>query len=415
MKTDRITRNTRLAGGTIMFLFIGLIYAWSIFRAPLIELFPGWTPTKISMTFTISMIFFSAAIFVSGQLALKISGQKIIRIAALIILVGFALLTFLLNPEAEDRSLYILYIFYGVFCGTGVGLTYNAILSSITKWYPGRTGTATGVMMLGFGVGGIVLGSIVSFMVGRLGIIPVFLILGIILAAIMLSLSFLIKVPEPDKPDIINLNDTDERPPGPECIRNYTLSEMLKTSSFWVYFLWTTTIATGGLLVVNIAANIAVFFGAPAVLGLVVSMFNGVGRFSLGVVFDWVGRAKAIYIDNTFMLLGGLALMLGAVTGHVALIFIGLPLVGIAFGGGPTISSAVIMKFFGPKNFSANFGAVSFAVLPASIIGPLVSSRLQELSGGEYFTTFIMLVIIGLASMLINYIVGVISKKAGLE
>ena len=398
-----------------MFLFLGLIYAWSIFRAPLTELFPGWTPTKISMTFTISMVFFSTAIFVAGQLALRIPQKTIIRLSAVIILVGFALITFLLDPGAEERSLYLLYIFYGCFGGAGVGLAYNAILTSIAQWYPGRTGMATGVMMLGFGIGGLVLGSIVSVMIASLGIIPVFLILGVILAIILFALSFLIRIPTPaELGDIISKNAAKNLQP-PEETRNYPLSEIIRMSAFWIYFLWTTTIATGGLLVVNSAANIAVFFGAPAVLGLIVSVFNGIGRFSFGVVFDFLGRRKTMYINGTIMLLGGLVLVFGAITGSFTYIIIGLPLVGFSFGGGPTISSGVIMKFFGPQNFSANFGTVSFAVVPASLIGPLVSSRLQEVSGGEYLTTFIMLIIVGLVSIFLNISLGIIAKKANLE
>ena len=58
MNTERKKENNRwlfLGTGTLMLLFLGLIYAWSIFRTPISELFPTWTIAQLSMTFTISM------------------------------------------------------------------------------------------------------------------------------------------------------------------------------------------------------------------------------------------------------------------------------------------------------------------------------------------------------------------------
>jgi len=399
---DMKGNTTQLIGGTAMLLFLGLIYAWSIFRAPLTEIFPEWTPTKISMTFTLSITFFCIGGFTAGRLAAKISHRAIIRISAALILMGFVMITLLMNPSAANFSLNILYIFYGVFGGVGVGLAYNAILSAVNKWFPGRVGMASGILLLGFGIGGIVLGSIVNFLSGRIGIIPVFAILGVILAAVLFSLSFIIRVPAAAGQGAVNAE-------------GYTLSEMLKTPAFWVFFLWVMTSSIAGLLAMNSAANIAIFFGAPALLGLIVTVFNGIGRAALGLSYDRFGRPKAMIMNNVILLAGGAILVIGAFTGVVAFIFIGLPLVGISYGGTPALTSASTMGFFGPKNYPINFATATFALLPGSVIGPLLSSRLQEQSGGEYFTTFVMLVVVGAVSMTLTLILNAIVRNTGLE
>jgi len=386
-----------------MLLFLGLIYAWSIFRSPLTEIFPGWTPTKISITFTLSMAFFCIGGFVSGRLAAKIAHRTIIRISAVLILTGFVLITLLLDPAAETRSLLILYIFYGVFGGVGVGLSYNAILSAVNKWFPGRVGMASGVLLLGFGIGGLALGSLINFLAGIIGIINDFAVLGIILAAVLFSLSFIIRAPEGPLTESAKTNGCDE---------DLSLTEMLKTPVFWVFELWMLTSSTAGLLAINSAANIAVFFGAPAVLGLIISVFNGLGRLALGLSYDRFGRARSMMLNNTGLLLGGAMLVLGAVTNQAAFIFAGLPLVGIAYGGTPALTSTSIMGFFGPKHYAINFASATFALLPAAIIGPLLSSRLQENSGGSYLSTFIMLVISAVVATALTLILNRLDKKS---
>jgi OFA family oxalate/formate antiporter-like MFS transporter len=389
-----------------MLLFLGLIYAWSIFRTPLTEIFPGWTATQLSMTFTISMTFFCIGGFASGKLTSRIAHRTVVRISAGLILVGFVLITVLLNPGMERRSLYLLYICYGIFGGGGVGMSYNAILSAVTRWYPGKTGMASGILLLGFGIGGLLLGSAVSVLAGRIGVTLIFAIIGTVMAAVLFALSFLVKLPP---------ETSGSAPESKANTKEYTLVEMLKSPPFWILVCWMVVVCTGGLLVINSAANIAVYFGLPAIIGLIISVFNGTGRPMLGVLFDKSGRSAAIRINSIILLTGGILLVLGAVTGTVAFVFIGLPLLGISYGGAPSLISATIMGFFGPKNYPVNFAATNFALIPSAVIGPLVSSKLQESADGSYLSTFIMLIAAGVIALILAQILNLASKKSGFE
>ena len=44
--------------GCMALLFLGLIYAWSIFRTPLQAIFPEWTASNLSLGYTILMLCF---------------------------------------------------------------------------------------------------------------------------------------------------------------------------------------------------------------------------------------------------------------------------------------------------------------------------------------------------------------------
>lgn len=65
-----------------------MLYAWSIFRAPLQDLFGSWTATQMSLTFTISMITSFVPEISGGKLSARLSSQTILRISALLLFIG---------------------------------------------------------------------------------------------------------------------------------------------------------------------------------------------------------------------------------------------------------------------------------------------------------------------------------------
>lgn len=378
-----------LGTGTVVLLFLGLIYAWSISRAPISETFTSWSVSQISMTFTISMIFFCLGGFLGGKLFGK-TGPKLIFIAAAIsLLVGF-LGASTISPNAPGRSLMMLYIFYGIFAGGGVGLAYNAVLSSVIGWFGDKSGLASGILLLGFGFGGMVLGSAVQAMIGNIGLNMTFRVLGIAIMIIVLLAAIVIKAPNNKV-----VEDTSED------VKNYTASEMAKTKTFWIFLVWLILVNSAGLMIINSAASIALAFGASSVVGLIVSVFNGVGRVFTGAIFDKFGRKTAMGVLIITVLLAGASLSAGAATTAIVLIVCGLSFAGLGYGGNPTLVSAVAHGLYGPKYYSVNLSVMNFSLIPAAIIGPLTSSALIDSSGGSYNTTFYVYLAFGLASIVL--------------
>jgi OFA family oxalate/formate antiporter-like MFS transporter len=406
-----------LVAGAIMLLFIGLIYGWSIFRGPLNVVFTDWDKTQLSLPFTLSIIFFCTGGFVGGKLTQRIKNRFVVLIAAVFVFAGFFLLSVMLNEGDPTGSLVALDVLYGVLVGFGVGMAYNSILSAVTPWFPGQTGLASGILLLGFGVGALVFASFVTMLVARVGIFSTFAILGVVVAAVLVAGSFFIKKPEAvqDAAATAVKSETPADGGATLVVRDYPISETLKTPVFWLFFIWNVAICAGGLLVIGSAAQIAESFGALATLGLIVSVFNGIGRPISGTLYDKIGRMKAMVFCNCVMVLAGVLLLLAAITGSAALVFIGLPLVGISYGGSPALISAATAGFFGRKYFAVNFAAGTFGLAPAAIIGPIISAKLQESASGAYNTTFIMLLVLAVVSFALNFVLTAAARKAKME
>lgn len=395
--------------GTLILLFLGLIYGWSLFRTPFSAIFTGWSVSQISMTFTISIIFFCLGGFVGGQLGKKFNVKIRLLIAAACLFLGFFMVS-TLDAAHPSTSLIKLYIFYGVFCGGGVGIGYNAVIPTVTKWFPDKVGLASGIMLMGFGLGGLVLGSVVTNLIGSAGLFPTFRILAIATAVVLAAGALVIRAPEAPaaKKEAADEEKAQE-------VHNYTAGEMLKTGRFWLFFFWAIALNSAGLMVINSAANIAVVFGGSAVLGMIVSLFNGAGRIIAGNNFDKKARRFATLANILFMLIAGVFLIVGGRANSLILIIVGLTFVGIAYGGCPTLTSAYTNKAFGPKFFSTNFSIANFSLLPAAIIGPMISAKLLESAGGEYTTNFYALIAFTGCSFLLWLALNVSSKKSDNE
>ena len=404
-----------LGTATLTLLFLGLIYAWSIFRTPLGESFPDWSISQMSLTFTISMIFFCLGGFAGGLMSKKFSVRVRFLISAVMLFIGFFAVS-TLKPENPGMSLTLLYIFYGVFGGGGVGFAYNTVIGTLNKWFPDKVGLASGIMLMGFGLGGLVLGSVVNSMIGSMGIFPVFRILGIVIAVICVLAALIIKAPSPEDSAVLSQlaaaakGSASSGPAAPAV--DYSAGEMLRTARFWFFTLWAILLNSAGLLVINSAANISVAFGGTAVLGMIVSLFNGAGRIIAGNNFDRFGRKTATIINNAFMLAAGAFLTLGGMSSKYAFILIGLIFVGLAYGGCPTITSAYINKAFGPANFPTNFSIANFSLIPAATIGPMISSALLESAGGSYNTNFYAIIGFSAAALVMWVLLNISSRSA---
>ena len=64
--------------GVVALLFAGVIYAWSILKAPLGEEF-GWTGSQLALNFTLTMCFFCLGGFVGGLISKRIGSRLNLR------------------------------------------------------------------------------------------------------------------------------------------------------------------------------------------------------------------------------------------------------------------------------------------------------------------------------------------------
>lgn len=373
--------------GIVAMVFLGLIYAWSVFVRPLESEF-GWLRSETSMIFSISMVGLCVGCLIAGFIARKISPRIIMVISALLVFCGFYL-------ASQIETLNGLYLSYGVLCGVGVGLGYNAIMGSVLRWFPDMQGILSGILLMGFGFGGSIFGSVAVRMMGVMGWRKTFVILGCILGALVALSALLIKMPKQQQVGkTVDLGKNEKA--------DFTPSQMLKERSFWGYFLWAALMSAAGLaLIANAAAfssTITADIGRATFLAGLINIFNGVGRFSFGFIFDILGSKKCLLIITLGFGVSCLVLTGAAVSSSEIILGAGFVLAGFFYGGITPSNSAFAAKVFGAKNYFSNFSIITLILLIAAFLGPAVSGMLQT-QGGGFLSTLIMMIVLTAVSL----------------
>lgn len=398
-KKDNISvRWMCLAVGVIAMLFAGVLYAWSILKAPLSTEF-GWGPSELALNFTLAMTFFC----IGGLLGAKISGRAGHRVA-LIAAGVLAAVGFVLTGMLRDSSVVMLYITYGVLAGIGIGIAYNVTIATVSAWFPDKKGLCSGCLMMGFGASALVLGNAADALFkSSLGWRTTYMILGGVICVVLVLTSILLRKPSADT---VLPQPKTAKSAGAEDFerKDYTSLQMLGRASFWMAFICISFLAAVGSSVISFAKDLALSVDAPESLAVslvgVLSVCNGIGRILTGAVFDTIGRRKTMICAN-ILTIGAAAVVLLAVSiGSLPLCIVGLCLTGMSYGACPTITAAFTSSFFGMKHFSTNMALMTFTVMGGSLIATM-SNKVLEVTGG-YNGAFVMLLALTFVALILN-------------
>ncbi len=385
----------RLAMATFALLMAGIVYAWSFFKPPIAEIY-GWDgrASGLQLNYTLTLCFFCL-----GGLAASFAGKKVSVRGRM--LIGAALLCagFVIVSTLTGTSPFLLYLSYGIMAGTGIGFVYNTVVGATTPWFPDKKGTASGIMMLGFGFSSLVLGNLAAKLFDVIGWQNVFRVYGLGIGAVLAIVGFLLRMPrEGEVPAVAAAASSDSK--------DYTTLQMLKRPSFWMVF--------SVIMLINAVGSVAIGQSKDMILGVdenalalaglaasLVSVMNGVGRFIWGTLFDKIGMRRTQYVLCVVFIAAALSMWMGIVAGSTVIVFLGICLAGMSYSFCPTATTTFSLGFYGKKNFQLNFAVMTLTLIPGSFASTIVGG--MSLSG-----TFALMTVFAVVGSAINLMV----KKA---
>ena len=360
-------RTVYLALSTLALLFLGLIYAFSMFAAPITNSF-GLDKAAVGLTFNIMMITFCVGAVIGSQLDARLGVKPSLIIAAALFLLGFAG-----TGVFGNGSIAVLYVFYGVLGGLGVGIGYNTIVATTNVWFPDKVGFSSGVLMMGFGLGSLILGTLSVNLVPLLGLATVFIAIGVVTFVVVLALALVLNRP----PSTIVSLMAPEKAGG----SGYDPGEQdaaLKTPTFYVYWIWAIIVIAIGLATIGNCASDAQAVGLDAgfatlLVGLV-STCNGLARVVIGLIYDKTNVKTTMLVDGLIAVVA-CACIIGAFTAGIPALYVaGAFCCGFCYGGVPVVASAFARQRFGAKSYPLNLSLANFAIMFGSVLNIVIQA-----------------------------------------
>jgi OFA family oxalate/formate antiporter-like MFS transporter len=361
-------------GGVLMQLALGAVYAWSVFRDPLMKSF-GWSISEVTLTFSIAILVLGFASFVGGLWMSRVGPRTVGVAAGICYGLGVSL------ASLSASRLWVLYLSYGLLGGLGLGLGYIVPVATLVKWFPDRRGFITGLAVAGFGAGALVTAPVAAALIQQVGVLHTLAILGIAYLVMVVAGASLMQnppegwIPEGWQPSA--------KKQAQWTTQEFTLQDALATWQW--YILWAILFlnVTAGISIISQAAPMAKeISGVPPLVAAgmvgIISIANGAGRLLWAWLSDAIGRRNVFLI--MFLVQAGLFFLMPSQREFailVALCFIVLSCYGGGFGTMPAFAT----DFFGPKWIGSIYGLMLTAWGFAGVFGPLLIARIREATG----------------------------------
>ncbi|MBN3263910.1 OFA family MFS transporter [Pectobacterium brasiliense] len=383
MNTKPVNRGLIVLGTIITQMGLGTIYTWSLFNQPLVDKF-GWTLSSVATTFSITSFCLAFATLFAGKFQERIGLRRLTMIAGIALGAG-------LMASAVSPSLTLIYLLMGVVVGFADGTAYITTLSNLIKWFPNRKGLIAGISVGAFGTGSLLFKYVNSFLIAEVGVSEAFFYWGIIVMAMILVGSSLLK--EPAAVPV-------QQAAAQGQARDFSLAEMLATKESYLLFIIFFTACMSGLYLIGIVKDIGVqmagmdmAMAANAVSAI--AIFNTVGRIVLGALSDNVGRMRVISF-TLFVTILAVSVMTFLPLNPL-LFFTCVSAIAFCFGGNITVFPAIVGDFFGLKNHSKNYGVIYQGFGIGALSGSFIAAQL-----GGFQATFMAIIIMSVVSLLIT-------------
>lgn len=392
-------RVLKIIAGFLCCLCLGITLAWSLFVVP-IETLNGFSRSQTSLAFTINTLFFSVGSILTGILSKKISFSHIIKIAGILITLGFYL-------TSISTNIYMLYVSYGVLVGTAVGMGYNCVISACPLWMPEKTATATGLLLMGYALSTAIFGPMISSIIENNGIVMAFRTVSIVCGLGLFLLGFYVSTPNMKEIDLLPKRNRDE---GKQDY-NVITADMVKMPMFWIYYLIVVILPGIGLSVLNhnapmMTETIGVSTTLAASVVSLVSLCNGLARFVFGFFYDKLGVVKSLMLVSFGTFISTVFIFLGLASKNIMIYIIGAALLLVFYGFDATSIPSIMRELFGHRTFSLNYSILSTEAIWAAFF-PVIIGSIQGSVHNYVMPSFLLIIF-----SIINLVVLVIFIKS---
>lgn len=381
-RKEKVIRWAYIPLAIILFICLGTVYSWSVFRGPLEKVFEIGS-TESGLPYMLFLAFYALFMFLTGPFIEQYPPRRIMIFGGILVGGGWILSSF-------ATTITMLTLTYGVIAGSGVGIIYGVPVAVISKWFYDKKGFAVGLILSGFGLSPLFTAPLAAYLIDLYGPLEVFRLLGIAFLVIIIILSLPFKFPSSDYLEGATIQISQGA-----LKKELTTKEMLKSKKFYGLWLCYTVGTVIGLMSVGITSPVGMEIAkldaqTTTLLVSAFALFNGIGRPLFGWLTDKVGPMKVAILSYVMVIIAS-GLMVVAAEGNGIVYMIAFAMIWMTLGSWLAIAPTATGIYFGQKYQSRNYGVVFTAYGVGAVIGVLMSGVSRDWFGSYRYTFYKML------------------------
>ena len=385
------------ASFVILFFNAGARSSISVMFKPIAAEF-GWNRGTISFTFFLQMVLFATSLTLIGRFYDRYGPKWVIIISTLFISIGYMFIAFI-------DTLWQFLLFYSVIAAVGLGGTAVPIFAAISsKWFEKGRAFAASLSLSGNCIGQFVLVPVMTYFVINYGWRISHFLIGVVMLVVNITLALLVIKGDPEdlgyKPYGLHEGNIPEEKSELQASdvpqADMTLTEAMKTRSFWFIFTFMLFCGTADFLVSTHLIPFVTDYGiSPTSAGNMLAWLGLLGMAGIlvaGPIADRIGNK--IPLSMVFFLRVLLLLMIVKYQNPLSLYVFAL-LFGFTFLITAPLLPALIGKLFG---FS-HVGLISGFLMTFHYMGGGFGAYLGGLifdNTGSYQNAFLLLAMMSL-------------------
>ena len=367
------------AGLLISLSMYGVIESFAIMFKPIAEEF-DWDRGTVSVASMVGWVSFGVASLVCGRLSDRYGSKWVILVGCVLFVAG----TFLMS---QVRSVWHLYVYFGVVLAVGRSATGVPMVALVTKWFVRNQGLALAIAQ-SQNVGSAVFAPLVVFLLAHNDWRWSYVWLGVAALAV-LPLALLVR----DKSSAVGTVIRERRPPHPstrsgaggrEHAAPYgmMLGEAMRTRAFWTLNLMVLGCCTCHSCILlhgfNHMTDVGVLDSVAARVVMLMAVFGMVGKIVNGLLADRIGAKWAIAL---FLGLQAAMIPMFIEARQAPSFYTWAVLFGLGFGGPMPVYAMLFREYFGVRAIGTILGVFFMVAALGMGSGGLLGGALFNLFG----------------------------------
>ena len=384
----------------VVFLSTGLSvgmtqYAFGEFAGPLKEQF-GWSQTQLNLSLAFSFISGLCAPFV-GTLSDRIGIRPVMFGSILIIAIGFLMRPFI-------TELWHWYLFSALVYTGFPGATVLPGGKMVGLWFPRTRGRMMGAVMAGNNFGGITMPPLAAAIIIVFNWQTAYVVFGVIMGALAVMALFVIVEDEKKVESEMKRTGRGDQAQIARAAAQagVTLKQALRNRNFWLVTvgLVAATFTYQGVLT-QLRQHFEESGFTPAMATTAVSTIAGMGIFSklaFGRASEKI-TARIATILSIGLQMVGVLIMAQVDASH--LLWLGIFVFGLGFGGLGALALLVVQEMFGMKEFGGIMGIMQVGMIASGTGAPMMAGAIHD-SSGSFDSAFLIVAaifVVGIAAL----------------